>query len=239
MQSRNFRLQRVGNLSWLQRNYKFQEISFSIDELIVLNASRDIFDFSEFSSTVSQLVTNVFIPVAAGGKISSMDEVEVLFQSGADKVVFNSPIFKNSELVKRVIERYGSQSVIACLDYKRVDNDIVVYINNGEDKLDLSFDECLDFIEEIGVGEIYLNSIENDGTGFGYDLDTVQYVDSKIETPLIIAGGAGNENHFYEGLLIKGTSAVATANLFNFIGSGLPKARNFLKEKNVNIATYE
>ena len=237
-QSRNFRLQRVGDVDWLKTNYKFQNISFSLDELIVLNASRNKKNIEEFGAVVTRLVRNVFIPIAAGGGIRNMQDVELLFDSGADKVVLNSCLHDNPSLVKEIVQRYGSQSVIASIDYKLLDGHARVYIHDGSFEINESMSNYLSHIGELGVGEILLNSIDKDGTGFGYDLSSIKKYSNEINVPLIIMGGAGNENHLNEGLLIEGVSAVATANLFNFIGDGLPEARAFMLKEGANLAKW-
>ena len=238
MQSRNFRLQKVGDLKWLEKNYKFQNISFSLDELVVLNASRINKSIIDFAKTIENLVNDVFIPIAAGGGIRSMEDAELLFNSGADKIVLNTVLYENPKLVELLIKRYGSQSIVASIDYKRNNENFDVYTNDGSTKIDLDLEQYLHYLEKLEVGEIYLNSIEKDGTGFGYDFDTIEKFESKIKIPLIIAGGAGNESHFMDGLKYKNVSAVATANLFNFIGDGLPKARKQLIESGENLANW-
>lgn len=238
MQSRNFRLQKVGNLNWLEKNYKFQNIAFSLDELVVLNATRINKSITDFASTVENLVNDVFIPIAAGGGIRTMEDAELLFKSGADKIVLNTLLYQDPDLVQLLIKRYGSQSIVASIDYKKSNNCFEVYINDGVTKIDMNLDDYLIYLEKLEVGEIYLNSIDKDGTGFGYDFDTIEKFESKIKTPLIIAGGAGNQSHFKDGLKYKNVSAVATANLFNFIGDGLPKAREKLIELGENIANW-
>ena len=238
-QSRNFRLQRVGDVDWLKTNYKFQNISFSLDELIVLNASRNKKNIEEFGAVVTRLVRNVFIPIAAGGGIRNMQDVELLFNSGADKVVLNSCLHDDPSLVKEIVQRYGSQSVIASIDYKLIDDHARVYIHDGSFEINKSMSNYLSHIGELGVGEILLNSIDKDGTGFGYDLASIKKYSNEINIPLIIMGGAGNENHLNEGLSIEGVSAVATANLFNFIGDGLPQARQFMLKEGANLAKWE
>ncbi|EKD72844.1 MAG: putative imidazoleglycerol-phosphate synthase HisF, partial [uncultured bacterium] len=103
-QSRNFRLQKVGDLGWLEKHYQFQRISFSIDELIILNASKNAKATTDFASVVSQLTTNVFIPVAVGGGIRTAEDAALLFKNGADKIVLNSALANNPRLVKILIE---------------------------------------------------------------------------------------------------------------------------------------
>ena len=236
MQSRNFRLQKVGNLHWLEKNYKFQNIAFALDELIVLNATKGEKNIEEFASTISKLVNNVFIPIAAGGGIQTMEDAELLFKSGADKIVLNSLFINDPSMVKELIKNYGSQSVVASIDCKLNRNSYEIFIKDGSLKIDFEIKEYINYLEELGVGEIYLNSIDKDGTGFGYDQELVEKVNKATRLPLIIAGGAGNENHLAQGLKIENVSAVATANLFNFIGNGLPNARNQIIESNENIA---
>lgn len=234
MQSRNFRLQKVGDINWLEENYQFQNIAFSLDELIVLDASRSDRDISRFSKTLSRLAEDVFIPISAGGGVRSMGDVEVLFNNGADKIVLNTILFENKKLALEIINRYGSQSVVGAVDYK-FDN---VYINNGLEKIDVKLDDYINKIVSYGVGEIYLNSITNDGTGFGYDTETINNISKVVSVPLVTAGGAGNEKHLLDGLSIEGVNGVATANLFNFIGDGLPNARNAIIANNGNIAKW-
>lgn len=239
MQSRNFRLQRVGDIYWLKKNYQFQKISFSLDELIVLNASREKKDITDFSKIVIQLAQHVFIPLAAGGGIRSLQDAEILFKHGADKLVLNSALHSSPNLVKALVNKYGSQSIVASIDYKKNDGIEKILINNGSTEIDLSLHDYLIHLETLQVGEIYLNSINQDGTGFGYDVETIHRVKNYIHIPFIIAGGAGNERHLLEGLGISNISAVATANLFNFIGNGLPNARKNIIFHGIDIADWK
>jgi len=234
-QSRNFRLQKVGDISWLEKNYGFKDLAFSLDELVILDATREGRNISEFADILSRLVEDVFIPICAGGGIRCMKDAEKLFENGADKIILNTIIYENKDLVHDLIKKYGSQSVVASVDYK--DNN--VFINNGMQKLAVNLHDYISYIENIGVGELFLNSIENDGTGFGYDLKTAKEIANNISIPLIISGGAGNEKHLIEGLMTDRIDAVATANLFNFIGNGLPDARRRIISNNGNLAQWQ
>ena len=105
-------------------------------------------------------------------------------------------------------------------------------------QLNIDLEEYLETIKKLNIGEIYLNSIDQDGTSFGYDYDTINTISNTLDIPLIIAGGAGNEEHLIKGLEIKNVNAVATANLFNFIADGLPNAREKIIKKNINLAKW-
>lgn len=240
MQSRNFRLQRVGNLEWLEKNYNIQEVSKSLDELIILNASRHDEDYTNFCKIIKSVSQKVFIPVSAGGKINKIDQVESLFKNGADKIVFNSTIYKNPSLVKTASMKYGSQSIVGSIDYKK-DNEKTfrIYRDNGQKPILKNLTYHIKKIEKFGFGEIYLNSIDQDGTGFGYDFSVLNGEKINFNLPLIFAGGAGNYNHLIEGLNHDKISAVATANLFNFMNDGLVNARDEILSAGINLANWK
>lgn len=238
-QSRNFRLQKVGNENWLKNNYKFSKIAHSLDELILIDATKKNKNILKFSDTISKIVENVFIPICAGGGIRSIADAELLFNSGADKILLNSSLFENPNLVLELVKTYGSQSIVASIDYKSDGDSLLVFINDGSTDIKIDIYSYIEYIQNLGVGEIYLNSIDKDGTGFGYDLDTINKVINYINVPLIIAGGAGNESHLLEGLKIEKVNAVATANLFNFIGDGLVNAREKIIQSGNNLAKWK
>jgi cyclase len=237
-QSRNFRLQRVGDINWLEHNYKFNKIAHSIDELIIVNATRENKSIKTFATTLKNIVANVFIPICAGGGINTVEDAKILFQNGADKIIINSLLYNSPEVVTELIRIYGSQSVVASVDYKLNGNKPEVFIENGTKKIEISLTDYLQYLQKLKVGEIYLNSINQDGTGFGYDLNTIKAVSQSLTIPLIIAGGAGNEKHLLEGISLEEVSAVATANLFNFMGNGLPIARENLIFNGINLANW-
>jgi len=237
-QSRNFRLQRVGDINWLKENYKFKDIAFSLDELIVINASRKNKETSLFLNELKKIVDCVFIPVTAGGGIKNLEDAKLLFDNGADKLIVNTSLYTDPNLIKNLIKQYGSQSIVASIDYIKKNSERNAYINNGTERINMALEDYLHYVENLDVGEIYLNSIDRDGTGFGYDFETIDKISNQLKKPLIISGGAGNEDHLIMGLEREKVDAVATANLFNFIGNGLIKAREKILEKKMNIAKW-
>lgn len=239
MLSRNFRLQKVGDLDWILKHYNFRNIAFSIDELIILNVSRDDKEWGEFSFSIKQIVDTCFIPIAAGGGIKSEEDAELLIKSGADKLVLNSSLYENPDLVKNLIKIYGSQCIIASIDFRSKDNIEIAYNSNGQNKIEMDFELYIDYIDKLKVGEIYFNSMDQDGTGQGYCLNVVEKYSSKINIPLIMAGGAGNADHFIAGVNLPGVDAVATANLFNFIGDGFPDARDQMIKNKIDLAIWD
>ncbi|OFY38946.1 MAG: hypothetical protein A2X18_05520 [Bacteroidetes bacterium GWF2_40_14] len=238
MLSRNFRLQKVGNLDWIENNYNFENIAFSIDELIILNVNRNGRNLIEFSKTIAKLISNVFVPVAVGGGVTSMEYAKTLFMSGADKIIINSILTENPYLVKELVREYGSQSVIASIDYNIDKKEILAYRNNGINPINYNFTDYITYIQKLGVGEVYLNSIQKDGTGQGYSMDIIGPYLNLFKVPVILAGGAGNSKHLIEASHNPGVDAVATANLFNFIGQALPNSRRDMQEEGIHMANF-
>jgi len=240
MLSRNFRLQRVGDVKWLNKFYNFKNIAHCIDELIILNVTRGKKNYPKFTEIVKQVIANVFIPVATGGGVNSLEDAEFLMHSGADKLVLNSCLHKNPKLVKELVKKYGSQCIIGSIDFRSNQNSLDVYIENGETKLNTPLLDYIKYLQSLNLGEIYLNSIDKDGTGHGYQLELLENIIQDITIPLIMAGGAGNQLHLEEGLRSENINAVATANLYNFVGDGLLKAREYLlNTSNINLARWK
>lgn len=235
--SRNFQLQKVGNLDWLKKNYNFSLIAKSIDELIILDVSRKKSDTNKFTKILKKVIENCFIPVSVGGKIHHLDVAKRYMDAGADKLVINSNLF-NTNLIDKVATTFGDQSLIGSLDYKKNKKDFVFFSNNGTTAINLSLDMILSKIKKLHVGEIIFNSIDKDGTGFGLDFDLLKKIPKKFNKPIIYSGGSGNHFHILRGFKEKNLDAIATANLLNFVGNGLMFTRNELLKEGIKLAKW-
>ena len=237
--SRNYRLQKVGDVQWLRKNYNFDHISFFIDELIVLDVSRQKRDLSRFSEVLKSLTEFCFLPIAAGGGVTSIDGARKLLHSGADKIVVNTAIFEKPELLYALADEFGQQCIVGSVDIKSsADNEYHIYTKNGSNKLDLVPEQALSRLPAETVGELYLNSIGHDGTGQGYDFSMLELLPEDCSTPVILAGGVGNSSHLLAGIKDPRVDAVVTAHLFNFVGNGLEKARGAILSEGIPLAYW-
>ena len=128
---------------------------------------------------------------------------------------------------------------IASVDVTKEADGFHIYIEHGSTKIPLGLSEGIKRIIDLGIGEIYLNSIDRDGTGHGYLYELLSEIKHTVKVPIIIAGGAGNWHHLLEGLRNENVDAVATANLFNFIGQGFPNARRQLLDNGMELAKWQ
>jgi imidazole glycerol-phosphate synthase subunit HisF len=239
MLSRNFRLQKVGDLNWLKKNYNFSKISFSIDELVVLDVTRNNRNQEKFLDHVRALSEECFIPIAAGGGIQDIDYAHNLISNGADKIVINSLISENIKTVQHIASELGSQCIIASMDVKKIKNDFIVFTENGSKQQAFSLDEYFEKLMDVPVGEVYLNSIDRDGTGQGYMKELIGQIPKNYNLPIIISGGAGKPQHIMEGIKDKKVDAVSTAHLFNFVGSSLEVTRFELLNEGLELAKWD
>jgi cyclase len=238
MLSRNFRLQKVGNLRWLQKNYNFSSIAFSIDELIVLDVTRGERDPNAFCEHLKALTEGCFVPIAAGGGVRSIDHAKQLLRSGADKVVINTPLYEDQQLVSELASAFGQQCLVASIDATKYNGEYQIWSDSGKKLVPGALGELLKKVSQLPVGELYLNSMDQDGTGQGYDFGMLEHLPGSFSIPVILAGGAGKFQHLAEGLIDSRVDAVATAHLFNFVGDGLKKARQGLMKDKFRLAEW-
>lgn len=185
------------------------------------------------------LTLGCFVPIAAGGGVRSLDDARLLLHSGADKVVLNTPLFDDKTLVRMLAREFGQQCLVGSVDViKNVSHEYSIVTESGDNIIEGAAKKQLISLLEEPVGELYLNSIDQDGTGQGYDLGLLELIPESCITPIILAGGVGNAGHLIEGFVDSRVDAVATANLFNFMGNGLQLARESLVSEGCNLATW-
>jgi cyclase len=240
MLSRNFRLQRAGDLRWLLKNYGFGDMAAYIDELMIVDVSRQGVDRRKFIDNVREIIKGCFVPVTLGGGIDSLDDARFLIANGADKVVLNRIFDHDPDVVRSIADTFGEQCVVGGVDLKRnPDGGFVVFSDQGAAPLATSPRQRVQAMLTAGAGEILLQSIDRDGTGQGFDFDMLTAVGGPLPVPLILCGGCGRSEHMGAALARSDVDAIATANLFNFIGDGLQTARLDLLATGMDLAAWD
>jgi len=240
MLSRNFRLQAAGNYNWLLNNYDFVKLSRSLDELVLLDVSRDNNNQTLFLSVLQDLGSKCFIPVGAGGLIRNFDYALNLLRHGADKLFLNSPIFEDLPFIESLSLAVGAQSLVASIDVSRdgsKPHSIIYKCGSTQSKYLLSSPEIYGEISKY-FGEIYITSINSDGTGQGLDLSIFDDLPDNLPLSVVIAGGAGKSSHLAEALQHPRVHGVSTANLFNFIGDSLASSRASLIDQGILLPNW-
>lgn len=205
------------------------------DELVFL----DITATNERRKTLSELVTriarNVNIPFTVGGGISSVEDVSILLNSGADKISVNTSAFKRPELVDELSREFGSQCVVLAIDTRFENDDWYVYLNGGRIKTEIkAFDWAKEAVNR-GAGEILLTSMNNDGTKQGFALDITARLSQSLHVPVIASGGAGNMAHFKDVFEIAQADAALAATIFHYKEIEIQALKTYLYQEGVNI----
>ena len=177
------------------------------------------------------------MPLTFGGGIDSVEKADQAFYSGADKITINSAFFKKPEIIKKIVDRYGSQSIVLSLDVKRQDNDFIIYYNNASKIVtDLNLEQSIEKANMLGIGEILVNDINRDGMMNGLDLDLIETLRSRIKLPLIVAGGCADMEDFNSAFKL-GVDGIAAGSIFHWIGESIVGIKTFLKDKDINVRT--
>jgi imidazole glycerol-phosphate synthase subunit HisF len=239
MLSRNYRLQAVGTIEWLFDNYEFATVSRGLDELMVLDVSRGVRDSAAFAVAVSEIARRCFIPLTAGGGVRTVADASMLLRHGADKVLVNTQFADAPEQCLAIAEFFGRQCLVAGVDYvEKTDGARIVVVDNGQRDTGALLSDWIEHVVASGAGEIVLQSVTRDGTGMGLDLDVTSLLTTRPEVPLILLGGVGRSEHIAAGFRVPSVDAVATANLFNFIGESFVTARRDLIAEGLDVADW-
>lgn len=188
------------------------------DELCILDISAQKKKSIDFK-LLEDIASEAFMPLSYGGGIMNMESVKRLFRIGFEKIIFNTALSEEPSLIKEAVTFAGTQSIVASIDVRTgIFGKNGCYIECGTRKIKMDIVEYLDYVEELGVGEILLQSIDNDGVMKGYDYSTIGVVSSRTKLPVICLGGAGALSDMVKAIREYGAHAVAAGSLFVFYG---------------------
>ncbi len=206
------------------------------DELVFL----DITATNEKRKTLSELVNRIShhinIPFTVGGGISSVEDVSVLLQNGADKISVNTSAFKNPQLIKELSTEFGSQCIVLAIDTKKEeDGNWYVYLNGGRVKTEM---QCFDWAQQavdLGAGEILLTSMNHDGTKSGFAIDITRKLATELPVPVIASGGGGTIQHFIDIFEDGKADAALAASIFHFKEVEIKKLKEALRSRDIEV----
>lgn len=203
------------------------------DELILLNIDGSRY-FSDLVSVLPKLSEKVFMPISIGGGIRDYNSAAILINEGADKIVLNSIVYSNREIISKIANNYGHQSVSICIDVKCCNGSYILFSHNGKARKKVNLHEHINACIDAGAGEIILQSIDLDGSMKGFDYELALIANQYTSIPFILAGGGGDYSHIKDVFLSTNISAVACGSLFNFSDSSPIRAKHFLKNYGIN-----
>ncbi len=205
------------------------------DELVFL----DISATEERRKTLAELVYHVAekvnIPFTVGGGISSVEDVDVLLQNGADKVSINSSAVKRPELINELVSKFGSQCIVVAIDAKQVDGNWKVHLVGGKVPTEIDLFEWAKEVEERGAGEILFTSMDHDGTKNGFANKALAKLSTLVNIPIIASGGAGAISHFTDTFVDGKADAALAASIFHFKEIEIKDLKQELKKEGIPV----
>ncbi len=189
---------------------------WGVDEIILLDMSATQKGTGPDNTMIRNAASRGHVPLTVGGGISTIDQMLALMHCGADKVSFNQICIYQPELLSEAAKLFGNQCIVASIDAQRVGKDHRVYEYRKRQSLPMTAAEFALRLQDLGVGEILINSVDHDGAQCGFDLSLIDSVCRAVTIPVIACGGAGTPQHFIEVLEQTGASAAAAANFFHF-----------------------
>ncbi|WP_152268827.1 imidazole glycerol phosphate synthase subunit HisF [Agriterribacter humi] len=206
------------------------------DELVFLDITATVEKRKTLSELANRIAHHINIPFTVGGGISSVEDVNVLLQNGADKISVNTAAFKKPQLINELAKEFGSQCVVLAIDTRKEDDgEWYVYLNGGRTKTEM---KCVDWAKqavELGAGEILLTSMNHDGTKQGFALDITRTLSTLLPVPVIASGGGGTMEHFVTVFNEGKADAALAASIFHFKEIAIPELKQFLFENNIPV----
>ena len=200
------------------------------DEIVFLDITATSDARKILLDAVARTADQVFIPLAVGGGVRSVEDMGELLTHGADKVSVNSAALKDPNLITRCAEVFGSQCVVLAIDARRREDGPgwEVYSHGGRRPTGRDAVEWAALAAEMGAGEILLTSMDRDGTHGGYDLELTAAISGAVRLPVIASGGAGSARHMYEAMTEGGADAALAASIFHFGELSIPDVKRDL-----------
>ncbi len=219
--------------------YALKYYEKGIDELIFMDVVASLYGRNQLGDIIKKATKNIFIPITVGGGIRSVNDANEVLRFGADKIAINSAAIKNPNLIKELANKFGSQSVVLSVEAKKIRNDFwEVYSNNGRERSGLSVTDWIKKGVENGAGEILLTSVDNEGTGKGYDINLAKVALKVTQVPIILSGGMGKINHMIDIVKKTGIEALAIADVFHTNKISVDKVRKSAISYNLKVRKF-
>lgn len=205
------------------------------DELVFLDISATLEKRKTLKSLVENIAKEINIPFTVGGGISTLDDIKILLNAGADKVSIGSAAVKNPKLVKDAAKYFGAQCIVISVDVKKVGDTWKVFIRGGSEETDFDVIKFVKHMEALGAGELLVNSLDRDGTKKGFDLVLLKNIVKAVGIPVIASSGAGKLEHFLEVFRDSNVDAALGASIFHYGEISIKEVKRFLKDNSINI----
>ena len=212
-----------------------QYVEQNADELVFLDISATEQKRKTLADLVRKVAQAIDIPFTVGGGISSVEDVAILLQNGADKVSINSAAVKRPELINELAAQFGSQCIVVAMDAKQIDKQWKVHLVGGKIPTEIDLFDWAKEVADRGAGEILFTSMDHDGTKAGFANEALARISEEVNIPIIASGGAGNTQHFIDTFTKGKADAALAASIFHFGEIAVPDLKQELKQQQIAV----
>lgn len=205
------------------------------DELVFLDISATEQKRKTLIELVRKVAQAIDIPFTVGGGISSVEDVEVLLQNGADKVSINSAAVKRPELINELAAKFGSQCIVVAMDAKQINGEWKIHLVGGKVPTEINLFDWAIEVAKRGAGEILFTSMDHDGTKNGFANKALAKMSQEVNIPVIASGGAGTTKHFIDAFTEGKADAALAASIFHFGEVAVPDLKKELKKQQIAV----
>ncbi len=205
-----------------------------VDELLLLDSVATLHGRNALSKSINYISENIFIPITVGGGITNLKQASELFNSGADKITINTAAVENKQILKELSNNFGSQALVLSIQAKRYKNEWNVMTYNGREKNNIRVESWIEIAQKLGIGEIMLTSIDQEGTSRGFDLKLLNLIKQISKVSIICSGGIGNYRQAKD-CFDNGADAIACARSFHYNEMCIKELKNYLHEENISV----
>ena len=208
------------------------------DELAMLDIAATVENRKTRLEWVRKVSSVLEIPLTVGGGISSLEDIELVLEAGADKVSMNSAAVSNPDLVRQAAEKLGSDKVTVAIDARRnadLPSGFELVVSGGTRPVGKDAVEWAKQCQQLAAGAILPTSMDGDGTQAGFDLEFTRAISDAVSVPVIASGGAGNLQHFYDAVMEGGAQVVLAASVFHYRILSIRQVKEFLREKGLEV----
>ncbi len=205
------------------------------DEIVILDVTATVEARLARAKTVAAVARQIFVPLAVGGGITSMDDAAAVFDAGADKVSINTAAIDDPTLISRLARRYGSQAVIVAIDARRGEPGYEVFARSGRAQTGRDALEWAREATDRGAGELLVTSMDRDGTRAGFECTLTSALATAVAIPVIASGGAGEPAHFADVFTAGRADAALAASIFHFAEHSIPSLKEFLARRGIPV----
>ena len=205
------------------------------DELVFLDITATEQRRKTLVKLVKEVAATINIPFTVGGGISSIEDVEMLLNSGADKVSINSSAVKNPQLISDLAAKFGSQCIVVAIDAKKINGEWLVHLVGGKVPTNIKLFDWAKEVEQKGAGELLFTSMNHDGTKNGFANVALAQLNDLVNIPIIASGGAGTIQHFIDTFIDGKADAALAASVFHFKEINIVELKKELRNNDIAV----